>query len=108
MEEKKIKITLKYPIPVPIEGSDKTIETNELYMGRLKTKHLRLMKDSFDDQGNVSMNPTDIIPLIAAITGLPEVAVDEIDAEDLIKVAEIVSDFFETSPAEDGSSSSGE
>lgn len=88
MDEKIVK--LKYPIPIPQEGKE-DITTNELRLGRFKSKHLKLLPDNFD--GNLS--PREIIPLIAGLANIPEASADEIDIADLEEVVKELQSFFE-------------
>ena len=90
MEEKIVK--LKYSIPIPKEGGG-VVNTNELKLGRLKAKHLRLLPDNFmETEGE--LNPGDVIPLIAGLANIPESAADEIDMADLEGVAEALQSFL--------------
>ena len=90
MDEKIVK--LKYSIPIPQENGN-PINTNELRLGRLKARHLKLLPEDFmDNDGKLS--PTNMIPLIAGIANIPESAADEIDIEDLMEVAEALQDFL--------------
>lgn len=97
-------IKLKYSIPIAKEGGG-TIQTNELTFGRIKAKHMKLLPSSFLEQkGNIT--PWEIIPFIAGLADIPESSADEIDLEDLEKVAEGIESFLSRSP-ENGSNSSG-
>ena len=67
--------------------------TNELKIGRLKAKHLKLLPDSFMDS-NGQLSPGDMIPLIAGLANIPESTADEIDMEDMTEVAEALQSFL--------------
>ena len=86
-------VKLKYSIPIP--GKDgEMINTNELKIGRLKAKHLKLLPDNFEESGG-QLGMVDIIPLIAALANIPESAADEIDViNDLPEVAEALQSFL--------------
>jgi len=85
-------IKLKYSIPIP--GKDgEMIQTNELKIGRLKAKHLKLLPDDFMES-NGQLSPGDIIPLIAGLANIPESAADEIDIEDMTEVADALQGFL--------------
>ena len=92
MSETEKVIKLKYAIPIPGEGG-KIISTNEIRIGRLKAKHLKLFPENFME-GKGNLNPADMIPLIAGIANIPESAADEIDIEDMSEVAEALQDFL--------------
>ena len=93
MQEKIVK--LKHSIPIPQkDGEDLT--TNELKLGRLKAKHLRLLPSDFIENAG-DLSPADILPLIAGLANLPETSIDEIDLEDLTGVAEALQVFLEES-----------
>lgn len=94
MNEKIVK--LKYSIPVP-GRNDTTVNVNELRLGRLKAKHLRLLPDDFMDKGG-KMNAASMIPLIAGLANIPVESVDEIDMEDLAIIAEALEGFLSASP----------
>ena len=88
--DKKI-VRLKYSIPIP--GKDGDININELHLGRLKAKHLRLLPSNFTD-GDGQLSPADVIPLIAGLADIPETSADEIDISDLPEVAESLQSFL--------------
>ena len=91
MDEKIVK--LKYSIPIPKEGGG-TVNTNELRLGRLKAKHLRLLpKDFAEKEGKLEASA--IIPLIAGLANISESSADEIDIEDLMKIADDLESFLE-------------
>ena len=93
METKPIK--LKYSIPILKEGGG-TSTTNEIIIGRLKAKHLKLLpKDFADNEGKLS--PAEIIPLIAGLANISMGSADEIDLEDLETIAEGLESFLSAS-----------
>lgn len=94
MAEKKI-VKLKYSIPIPKEGGGE-VQTNELVLGRLKAKHLRLLPENFMETGG-NISPADVIPLIAGLADIPVESADEIDLEDIEEVAELLQNFLEKS-----------
>jgi len=94
MDEKIIE--LKYPIPIPKEGGG-TVDVNQLTIGRLKAKHLRALPEDFSAKKG-EIEPKELIPLIAAITDIPESSADEIDLEDLMTFAEDLESFLEGFP----------
>jgi len=85
-------IILKYPIPVPKEGGG-TVEVSTLKLGRLKAKHLKALPKAFAEREG-QVEPSELIPLIAAITEVPESSIDEMDMEDLMTFAENLEDFL--------------
>jgi hypothetical protein len=89
---KKKTVNLKYSIPVPKEGGG-SVNINELSLGRLKAKHLRLLPKNFmEDEGKI--NPADVIPLIAGLAEIPVESAEEIDIEDLMEVADSLQGFL--------------
>jgi len=90
METKPIK--LKYSIPILKEGGG-TSTTNEIIIGRLKAKHLRLLPDNFTENEG-SLSPAEIIPLIAGLANISIESADEIDIEDLTEIAEGLESFL--------------
>jgi hypothetical protein len=95
MDEKKT-ITLKYPIKIKADSGN-MIETNKLFIGRLKTKHLKLLPDDMEGAGNMGRAKM-VMPLIAAICGIDESTVGEIDLEDLDNICKELDGFFGKSP----------
>ena len=93
MQEKIVK--LKHSIPIPQKNGE-DLTTNELKLGRLKAKHLRLLPSDFIENAG-ELSPADILPLIAGLANLPETSIDEIDLEDLTGVAEALQVFLEES-----------
>ena len=90
MQEKIVK--LKHSIPIPQKNGE-DLTTNELKLGRLKAKHLRLLPSDFIENAG-DLSPADILPLIAGLANLPETSIDEIDLEDLTGVAEALQVFL--------------
>lgn len=91
-------VKLKYSIPIPKEGGG-TVEVNQLKMGRLKLKHLRLLPADFvEKEGKVA--PAELIPLIAGIADISVEAADEIDMEDVEAIVDglmvFLADFLQT------------
>jgi len=85
-------VKLKYSIP--IKTSDGSIvKTNELKLGRLKAKHLKLLPKNFMENEGM-LNPIDMISLIAGLANIPESSADEIDIEDMMEVAEALQSFL--------------
>lgn len=92
-------VVLKYPIPYKTEGGEQT-EKKILTFGRLKTKHLKLLPDSFFESGGKNMSPKVVIPIVAGICNIPIESAEEIDVlEDLAKVVEVMSGFLGSSLA---------
>jgi len=90
-EEVKI-VKLKYSIPIPKEGGG-TVSTNELKLGRLKVKHLKLLPEDFmEKEGKLDFKA--IVPLIAGLADISVTAADEIDMEDLMEVADSLQSFL--------------
>ncbi len=98
MDEKIVK--LKYSIPI-LGKDDSTVNVNELRLGRLKAKHLRLLPDDFMEKGG-KISAAAMIPLIAGLANIPESAADEIDIEDLTAISEALGDFLSVSPQTGG------
>lgn len=80
-------VKLKYPITYTADrfdgGGERTVEELRI-PSRIKVKHLRAMDKS---QGEVGKS----LALIAAVTGLPKAAIDEMDAEDLAAATDALS-----------------
>lgn len=80
--------TLKYPIEIKADKSDKIIETiTVIELRRPKGKQLKVMD-------KVQGENAKTLALIAACSGLPLSTLDEIDGEDFADLAEIVEVFF--------------
>ena len=94
VEEKIVK--LKWSIPIPIEGGGE-VHVKELRLGRLKAKHLKLLPEGFMESEG-SLEPAQIIPLLAGLADIPESSIDELDImDDLPEVAEVLQNFLEGS-----------
>ena len=96
MSETEKIVKLKYSIPITLDSGE-IINTNELKIGRLKAKHLKLLPENFmENEGK--LNPSDMIPLIAGLANISVSTADEIDMEDIAEVAEALQDFLGQSP----------
>jgi len=94
IEEKIVK--LKWSIPIPKEGGGE-VHVKELRLGRLKAKHLRLLPEGFMENAG-SLEPAQILPLLAGLADIPESSIDELDIiDDLPEVAEVLQNFLEES-----------
>lgn len=90
-------VDLEHSIPVKKEGGG-TVEVSKLTFGRVKSKHLKLLPDSFyESDGKIA--PREIIPLIAGLADIPMESADEIDLDDLGVIGEKLESFFEKSLA---------
>ena len=100
MEEKK-KVKLQYPVTIKQEdGSSKVYD--EVEIGRLKNKHLKLLpKDFMDGKGKIP--PDKLSGVISVIANIPMEVSDEIDIEDTYNIAEELESFFGVSPTKAGS-----
>ena len=98
MADEKI-IELKYPIPVPKEGGG-TVDVSQLTLRRLKVGFLRVLPKNckYNEEGEIELEPAEMIPLIAAMTNVPESSIDEMDFEDVMLFAEAVEDFLAELP----------
>lgn len=78
------KITLKHPITYQADkfegGGEKTLEEIQI-PARIKAKNLKAMDGAKGEVGKT-------LALIQSVTGLPQAAVDELDAEDLEIIGE--------------------
>ena len=95
-----INYELKYPIDVKT-SSGNVQKINNLSIGRLKAKHLKLIPKGLLDGGlqqdgekKVNFQPSEIVPLIAALTGITEDEAGELDWEDLFAITERMSDIL--------------
>ena len=97
MDTKEIK--LKYSIPIPKKDGGE-VKTNELTMGRLKVKHLKLLPDGFmeSEENAKKINPLEFIPIIAGLTNIPVQSAEEIDVDDLFSIVETLVDFLDIAP----------
>lgn len=108
-KKNKLVVPLQYPIPI-IRGGEETELKELVFPRRLKTKHLRKLPDSFYEKGGENLNIDELVPIIAKLSGHSEKIIDEVDADDLISVAEKLNDFFGDSlpPVETGKETSGQ
>ena len=75
-------VPLQYPIEVDGEAPITSVT-----LGRLKAKHMRAITAAKDDVSRT-------LEMIAASSGLPLSAVEEMDAEDMTTVAEAIAGFL--------------
>lgn len=93
--------TLKHPVETHFrpKGGEERIETlTEVTMRRPKARDLRVM-DRYP--GKVAQ----ALALIQTLSGLNPAQVDELDAEDVTGLSEIVGDFLPDTPTTGGTSS---
>lgn len=79
-----IVITLKHPVTYQadkFEGGGERELTELRLPARIKAKHLRAMDDAKGEIGKA-------LALVRAMTGLPQAAIDELDAEDVTAITE--------------------
>ena len=76
--------TIVLDYPVTFAG----MTTTQLNIRRLKAKDFKLL-DTIPEGGNAAA-----IAMTALICGVDEAIIDELDAQDYLRVQEIVSDFF--------------
>lgn len=95
-------IELEYPIKYNGVELDKiTLRT------RFKVKDMQYFRDlpagiTPEEAKKVRIDPQDMIGLIASLTGLPISTIEEIDMEDLSKIAEEFQNFHKAVPQETG------
>jgi hypothetical protein len=99
MEENKI--ILKYPIEYKTAGGA-PVTVTEVALRRMKAKDLKLVNIA-----EIEGNPSVTFPLIAALSGLPLEAVDEIDMVDMNDIIGLVGSFLSGSPTSGKTSSGG-
>lgn len=98
MEEKKV---IKLEFPITIKNSDGSFSTyQEVTIGRLKNKHMKLFPKSFFETGKVPMDK--LSGVLAAITEIPEQVAEEMDLSDTMKISETLESFFGNIPEKDG------
>lgn len=91
-EESRV-IKLEYAIPVPQGEGKEPIMTNQITLGRLKTKHLKLIpSEVMNGEGDMAIPAA--VSMIAGMSGLPESSIDEIDAKDIQEVIKVLVDFL--------------
>ena len=88
--------TVKLDYPIPAIGDQP--EISELTFGRLKAKHFkklpqRMMEQAADGE-EVNITAAEMVPVIGALAGITEEQADEIDLEDVDKIAAVIMDFF--------------
>lgn len=101
-----IEVKLKHPIKT---GDGTLIETIG-FPERLKLKVLRKLPTWLFDSSidtNTKVNPSEYIPVLSAVLGIPEAVLDEVDLEDFAPLVGAMNDFFGLY-LPTGSSSSGE
>jgi hypothetical protein len=89
-------IELKYPIPVKTSEGE-TAQANVLKLGRFKAKHLKLLPKGLNSENASNIDPQDMIPIIAGITGIPIESAEELDIRDLMRIAEDMESFLSES-----------
>lgn len=89
-------ITIQLSTPVTFEGYTIT----ELNIRRPKVRDLRAMEQA------IAGKPTQLdqgAAMVALLTGIPEAAVEELDAGDFTRASEVIAGFFEkAAPPETG------
>lgn len=112
MVEERKTIVLKYPIESKSKnGGD--ISISEIKIGRFKLGHMKLLPKNFAKRAKgkkgdeITLEPHELIPIIAALSGLGKEEVDKIDLDDLDQIGEVIGSFFESSPGT-GKKSSGQ
>lgn len=95
-ERKKfIKVELEYPIEKQdADGNSIVISSVNVY--RLKVKHLKMIPDSLFEKlakegDKASISPKELIPIIVACSSISDTDIDELDGDDLKKIAEEMS-----------------
>lgn len=77
----------RHPLKHPVEYEGETIEFVSLR--RPRVRDLRAL-EAKKGEGDIAQS----IAMIAAVTGMPEGVVDEMDAEDYTILSERIADFF--------------
>ena len=85
--EKSTIIKLIYPISLEQEGGAKTI-VEEVTLGRLKAKHLKLLPAGFSSEEEKGLDPASMLPLIAAVANPPIAVIEEMDMQDMMVILE--------------------
>ena len=89
-------ITIQLSTPVTFEGYTIT----ELQIRRPKVRDLRTMERETEDK---STQLDQGAAMVALLTGIPEAAVEELDAADFTRASEVIAGFFEkAAPPETG------
>jgi len=87
-------IKLEHPIPADVKSEKKGM-INELRLGQLKAKHLKLFPKSFFSEDEASsVDPTEFLPIIAGLANIPQESVEEIAFSDLFNVIEIFTEYL--------------
>lgn len=97
-EENFIIYTLIHPIETTDKDGNKAQITELKLVKRLKGKILKKLPRSFFENEGEGIIPADLLPFIAAIANISEEIVDELDLEDIEKIAKKVEHFFDKSP----------
>ncbi len=101
------RIDLKHEIPIEGGGGQK-VKIKYIELGRIKVKHLKCLPSKFEENGG-KMEPQEMIPLIAGLSGRTEDEIGEIDLlDDLPKIAEELTNFLEESGVESPQTGSSE
>ena len=87
-------VKLEYPFTYTATAGGTSVSITEVKMRRLKAKDLTLI-----DFDAIAKNPTAMFPVISELSGLPVLAVGEIDMLDLKKLTELISSFLRQSLA---------
>ena len=86
-------IMLEWPFEVVDDkGEKKTID--RVILSRLKSKHLEVIPASLMKGKGKSVDPKEVLPLVAALCDLTKDQAGEIDFEDLVKIVEALEDFL--------------
>lgn len=97
-------VNLKHPILVKSKDGGE-MEVSTLKLARFKARHLKALPKDFAQKGGI-LEPSEAVPLIAGLTGIPEEAAEEIDFDDLVTILEKIRGFFQK-PRRTGKKSSG-
>jgi hypothetical protein len=96
-------ITLEHPVSVKLDGGGEA-SVSEVKIGKIRAKHLKLVPTTLLD--GKSTNPAKLFPLIAAVTGLSESTLEELELSDFIAVVTAVTSQLGegTAPEQNGGS----
>ena len=81
-------ITVALCIPLSVDGNTIT----ELSIRRPKVRDLRVLEEATGDKGTQLDQGAALLSLLA---GIPEPAVEEMDATDFARASEVIAGFFE-------------
>jgi hypothetical protein len=98
--KKSKKVSLKskiFQLQSPIPGKDGKKLIYEIRMNEMKTKHLHLLPKGFTKNGG-SLEPAEIIPLVAGMCDLPIESIGELGITDFTKITEELENFLDVSP----------